>query len=156
MRQLRVRFCMILQTLVEMLFSRGAPCMSHCMFSRIIVIMIIMNTFSLGTPLPTICSIFQLVPFFCQYTLIESKNTVCRRSSDPYRIVMYYIKWAITSWACSNMDKLSIVAKQLTYTRMGQKKSQKLIQANRQTSQTDKLTERRTDSEKDISWNYAI
>ena len=31
----------------------------------------------------------------------DTDNTVCPRSSDPFYIVSYYIKWVTTSWTYS-------------------------------------------------------
>ena len=30
----------------------------------------------------------------------QTQGTVCPRSSDPFYIVSYYIKWVTTSWTC--------------------------------------------------------
>ena len=39
--------------------------------------------------------------FFEQYILLCRYYTMCPRSSDPFYIVSYYIKWVITSWTHS-------------------------------------------------------
>ena len=42
-------------------------------------------------------------------TIIFRAHTVCPRSSDPFYIVSYYIKWVSTSWAYRNRFELKIV-----------------------------------------------
>ena len=39
------------------------------------------------------------------------RNTICLRSSDPFYIVSYYIKWVTTSWTHSrSKDVFDIIA----------------------------------------------
>ena len=43
-----------------------------------------------------------------QFLLILSMgNTICPRSSDPYCIVSYYIKWVTTSWTYNKSSRKS-------------------------------------------------
>ena len=45
------------------------------------------------------------IPSFCQGTTstsdIDNSHTLCPRSSDPFYIVTYHIKWVTTSWTHS-------------------------------------------------------
>ena len=41
-----------------------------------------------------------------QFTNKETdKHTICPRSSDPFYIVTYYMKWVTTSWTHSTNEK---------------------------------------------------
>ena len=35
------------------------------------------------------------------FELLSSHNNVCTRSSDPFYVVFYYIKWVTTTWTYS-------------------------------------------------------
>ena len=39
-------------------------------------------------------------------SLCDILRTICPRSSDPYYILSYYIRWVNTSWTYSNPNKL--------------------------------------------------
>ena len=47
-----------------------------------------------------------LFPFKANWKLFQSQllNTVCPRSSDPFYIVIYYIKWVTTSWTIGQLQ----------------------------------------------------
>ena len=59
----------------------GGPCVSYTPAPNLLIIIIITNPHS-----------------YCIYTVPRDHHIICPRSSDPFYIASYYIKWVITSW----------------------------------------------------------
>ena len=78
--------------------------LSVCFFISLIVMIFVSTLLSICFSLFHICL---LLRFYGQFFLVlmifrdRGAYTVCPRISDPFYVVLYYIKWVTTSWTYS-------------------------------------------------------